>query len=72
MAEEKSIWKQLGLQSWLLKKETTSVEAKEKSLSPNDVYNYIVKKFEESTKELSFGNRLVFYHEYIICFNNSD
>ncbi|MEO7263550.1 MAG: hypothetical protein ABIW38_01500 [Ferruginibacter sp.] len=72
MASEKSIWKQIGLHNWLLKKEETEIKAVDKTLSPDDVYNYIVKKFEESIKQLSFANRIVFYHEYIVCFKSSD
>ena len=72
MATEKSIWQQLGLHNWLLKKEDTGQQAITKTLSPDDVYNYIVEKFEDSIRQLSFSSRVVFYHEYIICFNSSD
>ncbi|MGV3658146.1 MAG: hypothetical protein ACO1NX_09330, partial [Chitinophagaceae bacterium] len=37
-----------------------------------DVYKYIVEKFNESVKELSFANRVVFFHEYIISFSTED
>lgn len=42
------------------------------SLTPNAVYHYIIEKFKESVKELSFAGRVVFYHEYIICLNPDD
>lgn len=72
MASEKSIWQQIGLHNWLLKKEGQEMKISTRTLTPDDVYNYILKKFEASIQELSFANRLVFYHEYIVCFNNSD
>jgi hypothetical protein len=31
-----------------------------------------LEKFDESIQQLSFSNRIVFYHEYIICFNPDD
>ena len=44
----------------------------QKALTPNDVYKYIIEKFRHSIGELSFANRVVFYHEFIICFNPED
>jgi len=41
-------------------------------MTPDDVFKYILQKFNESTAQLSFANRVVFYHEYIICFNPED
>ena len=67
-----SIWQKLGLHNWFLKKEHSLSSKKAPSLTPDDVYKYIVAKFEESIKLLSFANRVVFYHEYIICFNPED
>lgn len=40
--------------------------------TPDAVYHYITNKFSESIGQLSFANRIVFYHEYIICFNPDD
>ena len=45
---------------------------RKRSLTPNDVYKYIIEKFRQSIGELSFANRVVFYHEFIICFNPDD
>ncbi|MEO7444257.1 MAG: hypothetical protein ABIT96_02285 [Ferruginibacter sp.] len=72
MASEKSIWQQIGLHNWLLKKEGEEMKISARTLTPDDIYNYIVKKFEASIQELSFANRVVFYHEYIVCFNGND
>jgi hypothetical protein len=36
------------------------------------VYKYILDKFQESITQLSFANRVVFYHEFIIGFNPED
>jgi hypothetical protein len=36
------------------------------------VYKYLFEKFNDSVAELSFANRIVFYHEYIIGFNTED
>ena len=67
-----TIWQKLGLHNWFLKKENRQAIKKTATLTPNDVYKYIVEKFEESIAILSFANRIVFYHEYIICFNPED
>lgn len=62
----------MGLHDWFLKKEATEVTREIPTLTPNDVYKYIVQKFNESIAQLSFANRIVFFHEYIICFNPED
>jgi hypothetical protein len=56
----------------LCKKDAERVDTATPSLTPNNVYHYIIEKFKESVKELSFAERLVFYHEYIICLNPDD
>lgn len=72
MKPEKSFWQRIGLHDWFLKKEATQVKEQPLSLTPNDVYHYILEKFNESVQALSFAERVVFYHEYIICFNPDD
>ena len=62
----------MGLHEWLFKKEAESSLTAAPSLTPNDVYHYILQKFNESIAQLSFAERVVFYHEYIICFNPED
>jgi hypothetical protein len=62
----------MGLHDWFLKKEVTSVTQQIPTLTPDDVYKYIIQKFNESIAQLSFANRVVFFHEYIICFNPED
>jgi hypothetical protein len=67
-----TIWQRMGLQDWFLKKEAKPVTATAPQLTPDKIYDYIVEKFEESVKQLSFANRVIFYHEYIIGFNPQD
>lgn len=62
----------MGLHEWLFKKEAEPSLTAAPSLTPNDVYHYILQKFNESIAQLSFAERVVFYHEYIICFNPED
>jgi hypothetical protein len=72
MKTKPSIWQRIGLHDWFLKKEATVRIPEVTTLTPNDVYKYIVDKFLESIAQLSFANRVVFYHEYIVCFNPED
>ncbi len=65
-----TIWQRTGVQNWFLKKETGVLETS--SLTPDVVYKYIIEKFRESVAELSFADRVIFYHEYIICFSPPD
>lgn len=70
MKSKTPIWQRLGLHNWFLKGSTV-VEVPPVP-TPNQVYNYITDKFSESIEQLSFANRVVFYHEYIICLNADD
>lgn len=72
MKPKASIWQRMGLHDWLLKKSDAAPHQNTPSITPNDVYKYIIDKFNESIGQLSFANRVVFYHEYIICFNAED
>ncbi|SEA41064.1 hypothetical protein [Pedobacter hartonius] len=72
MAEKPTFWKKTGLQDLFLPSEKTQKKQIYRSLTPDEVYKYILDKFKESIAELSFANRIVFYHEYIICFNDED
>ena len=72
MKPKTSFWQRIGLHDWFLKKEAIPYKEQPHSLTPNDVYHYIIEKFKESISTLSFANRVVFYHEYIICFNPDD
>lgn len=71
MKSETNFWKKLGLENWLLN-DTGAVSKAPKVLTPDKVYKYIIEKFNESIRSLSFADRVVFYHEYIICFNQDD
>jgi hypothetical protein len=72
MKAKPSIWQRMGLHDWFLKKEPELQLAAINTLTPDDVYKYILEKFYDSIGQLSFANRVVFYHEYIICFNPED
>lgn len=73
MTEKPTFWKRTGIQDLFLPSEKTKAKQQEiKSLTPDEVYKYILDKFKESVAQLSFANRVVFYHEYIICFNEED
>jgi hypothetical protein len=67
-----SIWKRIGIQDWFLTDENTQKSQKQQTLTPDDVYNYVIAKFNDSIRQLSFADRVVFYHEYIISFNSED
>ncbi len=70
MNSSPTFWKKIGVQDWFLKKETIFTETS--SMTPDVVYKYIVEKFQSSITELSFADRTIFYHEYIICFSPPD
>lgn len=72
MKSKTSFWQRIGVHDWFLKKENTEYVIRTASITPDDVYKYILEKFHESTRQLSFADRIVFYHEYIICFNADD
>ena len=72
MKSKTTLWQRMGLHDWFLKKEATDITPQIPVLTPDDVYKYIVQKFNESIAQLSFANRIVFFHEYIICFNPDD
>lgn len=72
MTEKSTFWKKTGLQDLFLPSEKAKAKQVAKALTPDEVYKYILEKFSESVKQLSFANRVVFYHEYIICFNEED
>lgn len=70
MKSKVPFWQRLGLHSWFLK--DSAVADEQMMPTPDMVYQYIVDKFSESIEQLSFANRIVFYHEYIICLNADD
>jgi hypothetical protein len=72
MKSKTSFWQRMGLHDWFLKKEAVETTPQVITLTPDDVYKYIVQKFDESIAQLSFANRVVFFHEFIICFNPED
>jgi hypothetical protein len=72
MKSKQSFWQRIGLHDFFLKKETERIDTAPPNLTPNNVYHYIIEKFKESVGELSFADRVVFYHEYIICLNPED
>ncbi|RZK69383.1 MAG: hypothetical protein EOO85_22560, partial [Pedobacter sp.] len=72
MTEKPSFWQRIGVQDWFLTNNMSSASLKSQPITPNVVFKYIIEKFEESMAELSFAERIVFYHEYIICLNADD
>ena len=72
MKQKASFWQKIGLHDWFLKGGNSEQTQRHAALTPNDVYKYILDKFTQSIGELSFADRIVFYHEYIICFNPDD
>ncbi|MES2276144.1 MAG: hypothetical protein V4592_08975 [Bacteroidota bacterium] len=72
MDSKTSIWQRMGIQDWFLTSANTSKSKKQQTLTPDDVYNYVIDKFSDSIRQLSFADRIVFYHEYIISFNADD
>lgn len=72
MKSKQTFWQRIGLHDFFLKKEPEKVVATTPSLTPNNVYHYIIEKFKDSVTELSFADRVVFYHEYIICLSPED
>ena len=57
MKSKASFWQRMGLHDWLLKKKRCYRYAEAPTITPNDVYKYIVEKFNESIGQLSFANR---------------
>lgn len=72
MKSKASFWERMGFHEWFLKKEQDSPSKQSASITPDDVFHYILRQFNESIGQLSFANRVIFYHEYIICFNEED
>jgi hypothetical protein len=71
MTTEPSFWQRIGIHEWFLS-DSGSGPAEPEALTPNVVYKYIIDKFKESIGQLTFADRIVFYHEYIISFNPED
>jgi hypothetical protein len=71
MKSKPSFWEKMGMHEWFLRRNETSSVAVP-TITPNDIYKYILDKFSESIHQLSFANRVVFYHEYIVAFNPED
>ncbi|WDF53634.1 hypothetical protein [Mucilaginibacter sp. KACC 22063] len=72
MESKPNFWERLGIQDWFL---TNAGQGKIKipdALTPDDVYKYIIQKFTDSIAQLSFADRVVFYHEFIIIFSTQD
>lgn len=74
MESKSTFWQKIGLQDWFLPngKAAAVAAVANKTLTPDDVYLYIIEKFKESIGQLSFADRVVFYHEFIISFNEED
>lgn len=71
MKSKRSFWQRIGLHDWFLKSEVRDTD-EARVVTPDDIYKYIIQKFYESIGQLSFADRVVFYHEYIIAFSPGD
>lgn len=71
MTTEPSFWQRIGIHEWFLN-DSGTIPAGPEALTPDIVYKYIIDKFKESIGQLTFADRIVFYHEYIISFNPDD
>ena len=72
MPSTETFWKRIGLHDWFLKKTPSSESLLPSPLTADEIYKYIIEEFRRSVDELSFADRVVFYHEFIICFNAED
>ncbi|MCJ8211036.1 hypothetical protein MUY27_15060 [Mucilaginibacter sp. RS28] len=72
MESKPNFWERLGIQDWFLTSANNGKRNTEYALTPDDVYKYIVQKFTESIGDLSFADRVVFYHEFIIILSADD
>lgn len=72
METKSNFWQRIGIQDWFLTDETKSSKQKATQLTPETIYSFIIDKFKASIQELSFADRIVFYHEFIITFNPED
>ncbi|MDB5208643.1 MAG: hypothetical protein JWR72_3718 [Flavisolibacter sp.] len=72
MKSKQTFWQRIGLHDFFVKSGREPDEQTVPVLTSDNVYQYIIQKFKESIGQLSFAGRVVFYHEYIICFNPDD
>nr|AGU12359.1 hypothetical protein [uncultured organism] len=72
MESKPNFWQRIGLQDWFLTDQNNETTNQAQALTPDSVYKYIIEKFKDSIEDLSFAQRIVFYHEYIISFNPED
>ncbi|GAB2692786.1 hypothetical protein GCM10027037_15260 [Mucilaginibacter koreensis] len=72
MEAKPNFWQRIGVQDWFLTNEERAKPKAPAGLTPDSIYQYIVEKFKDSIAQLSFANRVVFYHEFIISFNAED
>lgn len=72
MTSKPSFWQRIGLHDWFLNDPSPRHQASRSGITPHRIYEYILVKFGESVEALSFANRIVFYHEYIIVLNIED
>lgn len=71
MSSGPTFWQRIGIHDWFLS-DTGATQTNPEALTPEIVYQYIIAKFNESVADLSFADRIVFYHEYIVSFNIDD
>lgn len=72
METKPSFWERIGIQDWFLTNNNSGKANTVYALTPDEVYKYIVQKFTDSISQLSFADRIVFYHEFIIILSTED
>ncbi|RYY83814.1 MAG: hypothetical protein EOO15_20645 [Chitinophagaceae bacterium] len=72
MSEKPNFWQRLGLHDWFVNKPEAAPADTRAALTPETIFRYILQQFESSVRELSFANRVVFFHEYIVVFHPDD
>ncbi len=68
MESKTSIWQRIGLQDWFLTSDKSGKAKTQPVITPDFFNNFVIEKLNDSIRSLSFADRIVFYHEYIISF----
>ncbi len=72
MESKPNIWERLGIKDWFLTGTDQDGKKQAADITPDDIYSYIIEQFTASISKLSFADRVVFYHEFIIIFSAED
>ncbi|RYY40461.1 MAG: hypothetical protein EOO08_04830 [Chitinophagaceae bacterium] len=72
MIEKPNFWQRLGLHDWFVNKPEAAPADTRAALTPDNIFRYLLQQFDTSARELSFANRVVFFHEYIVVLHPDD